>query len=688
MNPKQEGSPNDSPHHSFESGRWWSNSVPILPSEQDTLHQGESFILTPPVYLSKPSDLFLFSQPACSPNDASTTGFNWPDEPITRSMSANALSSPGQSSTGTQNTTTTAPRQIRFVSTDHGQPHSKRRRILAACLTCRRRKTRCSGEKPACKTCSENGHECSGYAEGPHHKSPGHNGSLDREVDSQSSSPHQKPASSRKDGRRPSSIPLEQPATLPWQQSGSASEGDSVGSAPFVQAARQEYSSELKSPDSVHTAGSITSGHNRVPYFRYFGPTALVPGFKQMVVQMKDHRRGVNSVSGDSPASGAICATPSMLGQDRSVDIPFYDATDPTPNAPIITELCQTFFTHLGCNYPFLQRERFLRDLEDKRVDAILVDAVCAVSARFSSHQILSYSNDQSVPVDTEGHIKRAFRGHPFAHRAMAAVIGTFPCPTIAVAQACLLLAYEEFGTDHDSGLWMYLGTSIRMAQDLGIQKLEGLQLIGRVGPTPKTAKNGAAGKEEERRRATAQRKLSRIHENTDGTLMEDRIASESERIDTFYCIFFLDRAVSSGVGRPVTLRDKDIEISFPYIADDQAINGWPHPFPPLIRIVHMYGRVADVLNNIKEVTQVTPDVLKRLAGMEKEMTGTIQCLRLQWFIDKIRYLSRTVSKASLQRHKLSTLCQSGTGDKFHSAAFLVPYLDCSASPTDTVALV
>ena len=103
----------------------------------------------------------------------------------------------------------------------------------------------------------------------------------------------------------------------------------------------------------------------------------------------------------------------------------------------------------------------------------------------------------------------------------------------------------------------------------------------------------------------------------------EDCRASEQERIDTFYAIFFLDRAVSSGVGRPVTLRDKDIEISFPYRPDDACIDGWPDPFPPLIRIVHLYGRAADVLNNIKEVNQVTPDVMKRLAGMEKDLTGT-----------------------------------------------------------------
>lgn len=31
---------------------------------------------------------------------------------------------------------------------------------------------------------------------------------------------------------------------------------------------------------------------HQVPYFRYFGPTAIVPGFKQMVVSVRERRRG------------------------------------------------------------------------------------------------------------------------------------------------------------------------------------------------------------------------------------------------------------------------------------------------------------------------------------------------------------------------------------------------------------
>jgi hypothetical protein len=36
---------------------------------------------------------------------------------------------------------------------------------------------------------------------------------------------------------------------------------------------------------------------HRVPYFRYFGPTAIVPGFKQMVVSVREHRRSTGAGS-------------------------------------------------------------------------------------------------------------------------------------------------------------------------------------------------------------------------------------------------------------------------------------------------------------------------------------------------------------------------------------------------------
>ena len=45
-------------------------------------------------------------------------------------------------------------------------------------------------------------------------------------------------------------------------------------------------------PLPVHSVNS-----HRVPYFRYFGPTAIVPGFKQMVVSVREHRRSTGAAS-------------------------------------------------------------------------------------------------------------------------------------------------------------------------------------------------------------------------------------------------------------------------------------------------------------------------------------------------------------------------------------------------------
>lgn len=218
--------------------------------------------------------------------------------------------------------------------------------------------------------------------------------------------------------------------------------------------------------------------------------------------------------------------------------------------------------------------------------------------------------------------MKKSNRGQPFANRAMSALVESLSFPTLSVVQACLLLAYDQFGSNHDSGLWMYLGISIRMAQDLGMQKLQGLDYsYGRTGVTPSAVMTGHASK---LREDQYDEPPNGPASTKDSQEVEDRRAWERERVDTFWSIFFLDRVISSGTGRPVTLRDEDIELRFPLQSESQLPNGWPAPFPPLIRIIHLYGRVTDLINSMQDVNHVTSDTLKRLAGMESDLTGTV----------------------------------------------------------------
>lgn len=498
------------------------------------------------------------------------------------------------------------------------------------------------GERPVCGTCVQNKHECAGYGDD--------NGSSNAAAATANSA--REVAKDAKDGRKASASkegnassnalprkidpPVDPQLTrprLPHSLSTASHNSDSTNNH------------TPKREDDASSNGLTLSTRNRMPYFRYFGPTAIIPGFKQMIVKVRGKQHGSAQTTSDreysatcllpcaagliilehaiesSPAQPSI-GSPPVPEARTPVEIPVYDASAMSPS-PLITHLCKLFFVHLGCSFPFLQRDRFMRDLEEKQVDAILVDAVCALAARFSKHPMLIGNEDQQ-PKDGESPLPKlqaSEHGQAFAQRAKSAIPDAFPCPSVAVVQAALLLAYDEFGASRDSGLWMYLGIAIRMAQDLGMQTLEGLKYEGRDGPTPKSVKTDSENGRPSLAEPNSQRSVQITPEE------QEQRAVERERLDTFWSIFFLDRVISSGTGRPVTLRDRDIEISFPSLDEVHSASGWPLPYPALIRIIHLYGRVTDLLNRIRNASDITQDLQKQLGALEDRLTLIYQNL-------------------------------------------------------------
>ncbi|KAF2216643.1 hypothetical protein CERZMDRAFT_109476 [Cercospora zeae-maydis SCOH1-5] len=557
---------------------------------------------------------------------------------------------------------TPQPKALRFV-TNYGAPHPKRRRIGAACLTCRKRKTACSGERPTCETCKQNKLECAGYSESTAPPAHTHNHSRS-DSDTSNRRPSQQNTASKSQAAAPSHVKIsrtpDDDAPSHDQVPNDLSRTLSGGQSPRTAVDKRPPSSDEPPRSENGKSSMLSASRNRVPmmpYFRWLGPTAIMPGFKQMVVKLKrtdtdggmrtSTDGGVRSPSLNDPRSSErnttsiYSATPAAVESDARtpLTLPFYD-TSRMPPSELITHLVNTFFTHLGCNYPFLQRDRFIKDLEEKQVDPVLVDAVCALAARFSTHSLLT-----QIHADGEKQGPAEY-GHAFAQRAKSALTDTFPCPSVAAAQAALLLAYNEFGEQRDSGLWMYLGISIRLAQDLGLHKLEGLKYVGRDGPTPRMVKSeqrnsskaaatpGTSASGPVRTPSTNES----IQSPEERQNREDARSVEQERVDTFWAIFFLDRVVSSGTGRRSTLRDKDIEISLPSLTQTHDRSGWPAPFPALIRIVHLYGRVADLLNSIKEPSDITAETPKRLAAMESQVTTFYQNLSPRLHFDAVNF--------------------------------------------------
>ncbi|KAJ4173020.1 hypothetical protein NW754_012025 [Fusarium falciforme] len=308
------------------------------------------------------------------------------------------------------------PRPIRFVH-NQGQPPSKRRRINAACLTCRKRKTRCAGERPFCSTCTKNHHRCLGYPEEikkedgekqtpaskPDHERDNHGPHNHHEDEDEVEKPNLH-VQRTPDAPAPQTIPqTTSEATLPPAK-------------PIVETPHDDDVPSLR-PHHGHPPLSLAadlppspttvrrSESHRVPYFRYFGPTAIVPGFKQMVVSVRDRRRSTaGSMAGTSPVSTHSGALGSSSAADSEVigdDLPTYDPNDPAPVHPLIINLVKTFFLQMGSSYPFLKQARFLRMVKEKRVEAILVDSICGLAARFSDAPALTNGNDKNAADGT-----------------------------------------------------------------------------------------------------------------------------------------------------------------------------------------------------------------------------------------------------------------------------------------------
>lgn len=152
--------------------------------------------------------------------------------------------------------------------------------VTRRCQTCRKRKIRCDGKRPECSTCKENRHVCLGY-EAPL------NSGASKSSDTKNFTADD--ADEDEDDILHEDIKPKIPS--PTARRAGAKLHRVLSEEHRVSEESPGYSDRSPGAAVDHTAytddgqGSQTL-NRRVPYFRWFGPTAIVRGFKQMVVSV------------------------------------------------------------------------------------------------------------------------------------------------------------------------------------------------------------------------------------------------------------------------------------------------------------------------------------------------------------------------------------------------------------------
>ena len=288
----------------------------------------------------------------------------------------------------------------------------ERKRLPLACIACRRKKIRCSGEKPACKHCLRSRIPCV-YKVTTRKATPrtDYMAMLDKRL-------------KRMEERVIKVIPKEEQGIV-------ASTGRAV----------------LKPPLPPPPPRSAGSAKKRV------ADTAFD--------EELDEWAGIAASSDESKEdlSEEIKKEPLTAQNADDEHNLLQEGADKLPSKELQEHLSEVFFDFVYCqSYPLLHKPSFMRRLAQNQVPPVLMLAVCAISARFSHHP----------EVRTE---PAFLRGEIWAAPAREIALRRYDTPNITILIVYLILGLHEFGTCQGGRSWMLGGMAQRMAYALQLHK-------------------------------------------------------------------------------------------------------------------------------------------------------------------------------------------------------------------------
>ncbi|UZJ52768.1 hypothetical protein CBS101457_002088 [Exobasidium rhododendri] len=318
-----------------------------------------------------------------------------------------------------------------------------------------------------------------------------------------------------------------------------------------------------------------------LPFFRWFGATANTPGIRKIKVGVyhetdleEDHAEmavpmrqsasppectdvsaltSQSAIADDSPDMRATTSSDSTVKITSRTAHPAGDSALSTtsrdlfesdrpryPRQDVLIHLVRLFIKYFKAScFPWLDEEELRMGAQSGELPAILANAICAITARFSNH------------ADLQRHSTKG-TGEPFADMAKVLIIPMLSWPSVEVIEALVIISYSEFAAGADSGLWMYIGMSIRMATDLGLQ-----------------------------------------HEVTINSMANKKQQDRARLL--FWAIVGLDRITCFGTGRPVTVREDSFDCELPPLEVDPLSNGFV--FGHIVRTLVKRGRIGELLN-------------------------------------------------------------------------------------------
>ncbi|RMZ91395.1 hypothetical protein DV736_g1365, partial [Chaetothyriales sp. CBS 134916] len=290
-----------------------------------------------------------------------------------------------------------------------------------------------------------------------------------------------------------------------------------------------------------------------------------------------------------SQTGRASTAKSGLLGKKRSADEAFTkelnewtsmreenklftEGLESLPSQQMQEHLAEVFFDCVyGQSYLLLHKPSFMRKLKARTVPPVLTLAVCAISARFSTHP----------QVSTE---PAFLRGEQWATPARRIIEKRHYEPNITVLIAMLMLGLHYFGTCEGGLSWSFGGQAMRMGYALQLHReldhdpLDRDQIVGNknattsstgVTKTTTTSSNnndssGSSGSNSDNAAAKCKQTPSSQSSSNNNKPSELSFTDREIRRRTMWACYLMDTFNSSGTERPSFLNEDYLQIQLP----------------------------------------------------------------------------------------------------------------------------
>ncbi|KAJ7628726.1 fungal-specific transcription factor domain-containing protein [Roridomyces roridus] len=207
--------------------------------------------------------------------------------------------------------------------------------------------------------------------------------------------------------------------------------------------------------------------------------------------------------------------------------------------------LLARYFTHVHPSFPVVHKAAVL---DGVRSGAIIRHPECSILSRTPRPPplllLVMYALAARHAPQPPGPARTKYMwpaGDAFLFRAKALLDSSYASSRASTCAALLLMGFREIGIGAMAQAWIYIGMAVRMAQDLGLHRdADGWARVGK----------------------------------DDGKLFSPWEIAERRRI--WYACVIMDKYVSTYIGRPLAICERDFDTSLPSENDVEEMEQWP----------------------------------------------------------------------------------------------------------------